>query len=201
MNFKSSWDILATSLFTKCWHFENSWLNLFQYIWQVILFHFLLNLKKVPAKFLCDSLVHCYLVAWYFVPFGSVYWSGYTPIQSRFKCIESSISTLEDFNWFQRLCAVGSNEQSYRNIITKVQLICDIFQVLSLPKLSWFCNIIIANWEIWSATLRPSNAVDLVVNSPFNVLIVSEAFLPDIPRSFVSWSNMNIPWLKLSRRA
>ena len=36
------------------------------------------------------------------------------------------------------------------------------------------------------ATLRPSNAVELLANSPFNVLIVSEVFLPDTPRSFAS---------------
>ena len=51
------------------------------------------------------------------------------------------------------------------------------------------------------ATLRPFFAVELLVNSPFNVLIVGEVFLQDIPRSFASWSNMNAPWLQLSRRA
>ena len=51
------------------------------------------------------------------------------------------------------------------------------------------------------ATLRSSNAVELLVNYPFNVLIVSEVFLPNIPRPFASWSNMNVPWLQLSRRA
>ena len=51
------------------------------------------------------------------------------------------------------------------------------------------------------ATLRPSNAVELLINSPFNVLIVKEVFLPDSPRSFASWSNMNVPWLQLFRRA
>ena len=43
------------------------------------------------------------------------------------------------------------------------------------------------------ATLRPSIAVELLVNSPFNVLIKSEVFLPDIPSSFSSWSNINVP--------
>ena len=51
------------------------------------------------------------------------------------------------------------------------------------------------------STLRPFIAVELLVNFPFNVLIVSEAFLPNIPRSFASWSNMNVPWLQLFRRA
>ena len=55
--------------------------------------------------------------------------------------------------------------------------------------------------SLMQATLRLSNAVELLVNSPFNVLIVSEVFLQDIPRSFASWSNMNAPWLQLSRRA
>ena len=48
------------------------------------------------------------------------------------------------------------------------------------------------------ARLRPSNAVELLVNSPFNVLIVSEVFLPEVPRSF---ANINAPWLELSRSA
>ena len=51
------------------------------------------------------------------------------------------------------------------------------------------------------AILRPSIAVELLVNLPFNVLIESEVFLPDIPSSFGSWFNMNVPWLKLSGRA
>ena len=41
-------------------------------------------------------------------------------------------------------------------------------------------------FSLMLATLRPSNAVELLVNSPFNVLIVSEDFLPDIPRSYTS---------------
>ena len=49
------------------------------------------------------------------------------------------------------------------------------------------------------ATSRPSNAAKLYANSPFIVLIVSEVFLPNIPRSFASWSNTNVPWLQLSR--
>ena len=51
--------------------------------------------------------------------------------------------------------------------------------------------------SLMQATLRPSNAVELLVNSPFNVLIVSEVFLPDIPRSFASQYNMNVPCLQL----
>ena len=51
------------------------------------------------------------------------------------------------------------------------------------------------------ATLRPSIAVELLVNFPFNVLILSDAFLPVISRSIASWSNMNAPWLQLSERA
>ena len=51
------------------------------------------------------------------------------------------------------------------------------------------------------ATLRPSIAVELLINSPFNVMIVSDAFLPDISMSFPSSSNMNVNWLQLSRRA
>ena len=51
------------------------------------------------------------------------------------------------------------------------------------------------------ATSRPCNAVKLLLNPPYIVLIVSEVFLPDIPRSFVIWSNINVPWLKLSRSA
>ena len=47
------------------------------------------------------------------------------------------------------------------------------------------------------ATLRPLNAVELLVNSPFNVLIESETFLPDITRSFASWSNMNVTYYYL----
>ena len=43
------------------------------------------------------------------------------------------------------------------------------------------------------ATFRPFVAVELLVNFPFNALIVSEVFLPEIPRSFASWSNMNAP--------
>ena len=43
------------------------------------------------------------------------------------------------------------------------------------------------------AALRPSIAVELLANSSFNVLIISEVFLPDIPSSFASWSNINVP--------
>ena len=50
------------------------------------------------------------------------------------------------------------------------------------------------------ATLKASIAVELLVNSTFNVLIVSEVFLPDIPSSLATWSNMNLPWLQLPRR-
>ena len=48
-------------------------------------------------------------------------------------------------------------------------------------------------FSLMLATLRPSNAVELLVNSPFNLLIVSEVVLPDIARSFASWSNVNVP--------
>ena len=47
------------------------------------------------------------------------------------------------------------------------------------------------------ATLILSNAVELLVNSPFIAWIASEMFLPDIPRLFASWYNMNVPWLQL----
>ena len=192
-------------------------INLFWHIWQVILFHLLLNLKNVSANFLCISLVHCYLVAWYFVPFGFVYWTNPTPTESSFKCIGSTISTLEDFNWLQRLYAVGSNEQPYRKWFLKVNLsvtFSSCFHVLSwngfvisslstgtsgLVNVLWRGNHSLLS-PLMLATLRPSNAIELLVNSPFNLLIVSEVVLPDIARSFASWSNMNVPWLQLSRR-
>ena len=41
-------------------------------------------------------------------------------------------------------------------------------------------------FSLMLATLRPSNGVELLANSSFHVLIVSEDFLPDIPRSHTS---------------
>ena len=73
-----------------------------------------LILKKRFCQLLCISLVHCYLVAWYTVPFCSVYWTNDTPTESYFKCIGSTISTLIliGFNAFVKSALMSNHTET-----------------------------------------------------------------------------------------
>ena len=86
-------------------------------------------------------------------------------LKSRFKCLGFTISTLENFRRFQCLCSFVISSVSTGR--------CGQANVLGRDSHSMLSSLILA-------TSRLSNAVELLVNSPFIVLIVSEVFFPYI---------------------
>ena len=200
MNFKSSWNISATSLFTKCWHSVNSWLYICCSISDISFsFTSFLTWKEcLPTSFvsawftaiwLHDTLLLLVLFTgptthqpspvlnaqgppfqvWR-ISIGSSAFVQLAPMSN-----PTEISSLK-VSWFMTFSKYFHFLSWYGFVILSLSTgRSALMNVIGWGNHSFLSSLILA-------TLRPSNAVELLVNSPFNVLIVSEVFLPDTPR-------------------
>ena len=101
----SEWFIIQGVTVCLQQSFQNSWRSHTPLIWEVS--DGLWVFVGCGLFLVRSSWSYCISSLWILAVIHFVYWTNHTPAKLSFKCIGCTISTLEDFNWFQCIVCRG----------------------------------------------------------------------------------------------